>query len=107
MKRNSFIFLLFSILMLSACAHKKPTDKISECHQLLGQIIMLQSERSAAGEQMVIVAEAFKLGQMRRQDYMEIRDRWLNFENAIITRLGKLYFTAQEKNCFDDIEALK
>tara|TARA_B100001094_G_C18150107_1_gene783177 strand:+ start:226 stop:450 length:225 start_codon:yes stop_codon:yes gene_type:complete len=74
---------------------------------MFGQIILLQSERSNAGKQMIEIVQAFKAGQMRRQEYMEIRDRWLSFENAVITRLGKLYFSAQEKNCFDDIETLR
>ena len=100
--------LLISLLLSAGCAHKqKPVDTISECHQLFGQIIMLQGERSAAGKQMVEIAQAFKAGQLRRQDYMEIRDRWLNFENKVIARLGRLYFTAQEKKCFDNVEALR
>ena len=92
-------------LALSGCAHKKPIDTLDECHNVLGQIIILQAERTNAGEQMVAVVEAFKAGEMRKQDYTEIRERWLNFENAAITRLGKLYFAAEEKNCFDNIEA--
>ena len=98
--------LFFSMLFNAGCAHKQSVyAATSECHKLLAQIIMLQAERSAAGESMTRVAEAFQLGQMSRKQYMEIRDRWLIFENAMITRLGGLYFTAQEKQCFDNVEA--
>jgi len=103
---NQILSLLF-ILTLVGCSHKKPTNKISDCHQLLGKIILLQSERSEAGKRMVMVAEAFKTKHIQRQDYMEARDQWLSFENAMITRLGRLYFKAQEKKCFDNIKTLK
>ena len=107
MKCSRFILPVITAVVLSGCAHKKPTNRISECHQTLAQIVILQTERSEAGKQMLTVVQAFKAGQMRKQDYMEIRERWLNFENAILTRLGRLYFAAEEKNCFDDVEVLK
>ena len=107
MKYGRLILPALAVLVLSGCAHKKPPNRISECHQTLAQIVILQTERSEAGKQMLVIVQAFKDGQVRKQDYMEIRERWLNFENATLTRLGKLYYTAEEKNCFDDIEALR
>ena len=107
MKCSRFILAILAAFVFSGCAVKKPTKRVSECHQILAQIIVLQNNRSEAGNQMLTIVQAFKSGQMRKQDYMEIREKWLNFENAILTRLGKLYFTAEENNCFDNVEVLQ